>query len=147
LHDVIQAAMPFEDCHLFRFDVGGKRYGIPNPEWDDDLHVLDAKNIRFGAPIDRGVSQFAYVYDFGDHWLHAVTVEATLAVDPALTYPGFLDGARRAPPDDVGGIPGFEDFVDIMADPRHHEHGRLIEWHGFLRFTQSLPVCASDDAR
>ena len=32
LHDVIQAVMPFENYHLFRFDIGDKRYGILNPE-------------------------------------------------------------------------------------------------------------------
>ena len=34
LHDVIQAAMPFDDCHLFEFRADGKRFAIPDPEWD-----------------------------------------------------------------------------------------------------------------
>ena len=32
LHEIIQAVMLFENYHLFQFDVGGKRYGIPDPE-------------------------------------------------------------------------------------------------------------------
>jgi hypothetical protein len=132
LHEVIQAVMPFEDYHLFRFDVGDKRYGIPDPEWDDVRPTLDARNIRLGALIDRGVRSFAYTYDFGDDWRHTITVEGVFAADPALDYPRFVDGARRAPPEDVGGIPGFEEFLDAMAKPRHPERKQLIAWYGKL---------------
>ncbi|MFC5420780.1 plasmid pRiA4b ORF-3 family protein [Bosea eneae] len=50
--------------------------------------------------------------------------------DPGLDYPRFVDGARRAPPEDVGGIPGFDEFVEAMAKPRHPERKRLVEWYG-----------------
>jgi hypothetical protein len=130
LHEVIQAVMLFENYHLFQFDVGDKRYGIPDPEWDQVRKILDAKNIRLGALVDRGVSAFSYTYDFGDNWQHTVRIEKIIAADPALDYPRFIDGARRAPPEDVGGIPGFEEFLDAMAKPRHRERSHLIKWYG-----------------
>jgi hypothetical protein len=43
------------------------------------------------------------------------STRAITAADPALDYPRFIDGARRAPPEDVGGIPGFDEFLDAMA--------------------------------
>src|SRR5947209_630373 len=119
LHDVIQAVMPFENYHLFRFDVDDKRYGIPDREWDHVHETLDAKNIKLGALVERGVSTFSYTYDFGDDWRHSVTIESVTAADPTLDYPRFIDGSRRAPPEDVGGIPGFEEFLDAMTNPRH----------------------------
>jgi hypothetical protein len=79
LHDAIQAVMPFENYHLFRFDVGDKRYGIPDREWDHVRETLDAKNIRVGALVECGVSAFSYTYDFGDDWRHSVIIENVTA--------------------------------------------------------------------
>ncbi len=132
MHDVIQAVMPFENRHLFdfRFDLDGKprRYGIPDPEgW---IQISDAKSAKLGALIERGLKRFVYTYDFGDDWRHMLTIEATGSADPGLDYPRFVDGARRAPPEDVGGIPGFEEFLEAIATLKHPERKRLIEWYG-----------------
>ena len=130
LHEVIQAVMLFDNCHLFQFDVGDKRYAIPDPEWDDERETHDATSTPLATLVDHGVGSFSYTYDFGDNWQHTVTIEAIAAADPALDYPRLVDGARRAPPEDVGGIPGFEHFLAAMAKPRHPEHKRLIQWYG-----------------
>jgi Plasmid pRiA4b ORF-3-like protein len=130
LHDVIQAVMPFENYHLFLFEVGGKRYGISDPKWDRVRETLDAKNVKLGTLVERGVRAFSYTYDFGDDWRHSVIIENVTAANPTLDYPRFIDGSRRAPPEDVGGIPGFEEFLDTIANPRHPEHKRLTEWYG-----------------
>lgn len=86
--------------------------------------------MRFGALVDRGVTELAYTYDFGDDWQHTVTIEAVADADPAIEYPRYIDGAGRAPPEDVGGIPGFELFLDAMNDPKHEQHRELERWHG-----------------
>jgi Plasmid pRiA4b ORF-3-like protein len=131
LHDVIQAAMPFDDYHLFEFRADGKRYAIPDPEWDSlrDKNY-SAKTMRLGTLVDRGISEFAYTYDFGDDWRHTITIEAIADADPTAEYPCYIDGAGRAPPEDVGGIPGFELFLDAIADPTHEQHRELKRWHG-----------------
>lgn len=130
LHEIIQAAMLFENYHLFQFDIGDKRYGTPDREWDYGSPTIDAKNIRLGVLIERGVDQFSYTYDFGDNWQHSITIETVAAADPAADYPRFIEGARRAPPEDVGGVPGFEEFLEAMTKPRHPERKRLITWYG-----------------
>jgi Plasmid pRiA4b ORF-3-like protein len=130
LHDVIQAVMPFENCHLFQFDVGDKRYGKPDPEWDYGTPMLDAKNVKLGSLVERGIVQLSYTYYFGDNWEHTVTIESTAVADPALDYPRYVEGARRAPPEDVGGIPGFEEFIKAVTKPRHPNYKRLITWYG-----------------
>lgn len=136
LHDVIQAVMLFEDYHLFEFNAGGKRYAVPDPEWDLGRETYAARNVRIGALVDRGITAFDYTYDFGDDWRHSITVEAVTDADPALEYPRFVDGERRAPPEDVGGLPGFEDFLKAMAKPRHPQHREVADWYGGL-FDQS----------
>ena len=126
LHDVIQAAMGWQDYHLFEFRIGEKLYGIPDPERD----VLQAKLVKIETIVAKGFDCFDYVYDFGDDWEHAIVIEAIGPADPALKYPRFIDGARRGPPEDVGGIPGYYNFLDIAAKPRHRDHRHLIEWYG-----------------
>ena len=130
LHDVIQAVMLFKDYHLFEFNAGGKRYAVPDPEWDFGADTYAARNVRIGALVDRGITTFNYTYDFGDDWRHSITVEAVTDADPAVEYPRFLDGDWRAPPEDVGGLPGFEDFLIAMSKPRHAQHRKVVDWYG-----------------
>lgn len=86
LHDVIQAVMPFENYHLFEFRADGKRYAIPDPEWDSlRVRTFSARTTKLGALVDRGVARLSYTYDFGDDWWHTVTVEAVFAADPGRT--------------------------------------------------------------
>ncbi len=129
LHDIVQAAMGWEDYHLWEFETGDRRYGLPDPEWPDD-ELAAAKNIKLGALIERGVREMTYTYDMGDNWEHAIAVEAVRPGDPDAKYPRFIDGARRCPPEDVGGVPGYENFLEAIADPDHEEHGELRQWYG-----------------
>lgn len=130
LHLAIQAVMLFENYHLFRFDVGEASYGIVLDEDFMDPPTRDAANIRLAKLIERGTTAFTYTYDFGDDWRHSIDIEGVFTADPATDYPKFVDGERRAPPEDVGGLPGFEEFLDAMAKPRHPERKSLLQWYG-----------------
>jgi hypothetical protein len=39
-------------------------------------------------------------------------------------------GERACPPEDVGGLPGFADFLRVIADPDHPRHTELLVWAG-----------------
>lgn len=130
LHDVIQAVFGWHDYHLFEFRIGEKLYGIPEPEEDLDRNLMQAKLMKIEALVAKGIDRFDYIYDFGDGWEHAIAVEAVAEADPALKYPRLLDGARRGPPEDVGGVPGYYRFLKVVANPRHREHRELTEWYG-----------------
>jgi hypothetical protein len=82
VHDVIQAAMLFEDYHPFQFEIGDRRYGYPDPEWGDEMR--NARDIRLGAILACGVTRFAYTYDFGDDWRHTLVVEEVGDADPMV---------------------------------------------------------------
>ena len=43
-----------------------------------------------------------------------------------------VDGENACPPDDVGGVGGYADFLAAMADPDHEEHDDLLRWVGFV---------------
>ena len=129
LHDIIQGAMGWQDYHLWEFEAGERRYGLPDPGWSDD-ELAAARNVKLATLAERGVREMIYTYDMGDNWEHAITVEAVRPGDPDTKYPRFIDGARRCPPEDIGGTPGFENFLDAIADPNHEEHDEVRQWYG-----------------
>jgi hypothetical protein len=131
LHDIIQVAMGWRGDHLFEFVVGDKVYGEPHPDdVMDERKVYQAKSIRLQALVGRGVDRLLYIYDFGDYWRHDVTIEDLRDGSPDVDYPAFVDGARRGPPEDVGGGGGFMEFLEAVLDPTHEEHERMLEWYG-----------------
>ena len=130
LHGIIQVSLGWNDSHLFEFRAGGRRYGRPHPDFG--FKVYSAKNIRVQPLVDRGIRNFTCLYDFGDYWKHDIAVTELLAGKPHVEYPAFVDGARRCPPDDVGGVAGFAEFLEAIRNPRHERHEELVSWHESL---------------
>src|SRR5262245_21165556 len=83
-----------------------------------------------GKVIKEGGSQFIYEYDFGDNWKHEITVEKILRPVEGETYPRLLGGALACPPEDCGGMPGYENFLEAISDPEHEDHDEMLEWAG-----------------
>lgn len=131
LHEVVQDAMGWEHAHLHEFEVGGARYGWPDPGWDAEVgDESQAVLFRLVAAGD-GVG---YVYDVGDGWEHVLRVEAVEAPEPGVRYPRCVDGEGACPPEDVGGAPGYAQFLDAMAEPARPEHEDRLEWFGPEQF-------------
>lgn len=130
MHDIIQVVMRWWDYHLYEFEVGDRIYGVPSS--DDDLYerkVYKASGLHLATVLERGIREFLYVYDFGDNWRHRITVLDVRQGDAGAEYPRFIAGARRAPPEDVGSISGFEEFLEAVTDPEHEQHPRMLEWY------------------
>ncbi|MGI8790280.1 MAG: plasmid pRiA4b ORF-3 family protein [Actinomycetota bacterium] len=127
LHDVVQAAFGWWGYHLHEFDIGGIRYGIDDGEdWDPPK---DERQGRLDELAPAG-SSFTYTYDFGDDWRHKITVEKVTSADPSVTYPVCTGGRRASPPEDCGGVNGYENVVAVLADPTDEEHDSIVEWVG-----------------
>jgi hypothetical protein len=126
LHDVIQVAMGWGNYHLHAFEAGGVDYGPPDPELD---HV-DERRTATGDVLHEPGDRMRYVYDFGDHWQHDVILEEVLAAEPGTRYPVCLTGKGRCPPEDCGGVWGYADLRETLADPTHEEHADMVEWLG-----------------
>ncbi len=109
--------------------IGHDHYGEPDPDFDTPPRVQREERFTLATALGARKS-FIYLYDFGDGWEHRVTVEKTLPADPALKLPQCLGGANACPPEDVGGPPGYEDFLAAIRDPAHEEHDAMLEWCG-----------------
>jgi len=128
LHGVLQLAMGWTNSHLHSFQVG--KLAFTEPSEDDFLPVIDYRSVRLNqvAPAVKG--SFSYLYDFGDSWEHDIFVEEILPVEKGARYPRCLEGQRACPPEDVGGVWGYSDFLKTIRDHRHPEHAETLEWVG-----------------
>jgi hypothetical protein len=126
LHKVIQAVMGWQDYHLHSFTVGAVEYGVFEPE----LRLRSERGVKLGQIIPGEKFKFRYQYDFGDSWEHDLVVEKVLAPEPGVSYPRILTGRRACPPEDVGGVWGYESFLQAIQDPKHPEHDEYLEWIG-----------------
>lgn len=103
-------------------------YGEPSPE---DWHeIKDERRIKLSRLVTGEKFKFIYEYDFGDDWRHAIVVEKILPPDPAQKLPVCIKGKRACPPEDVGGIWGYETFLEAISDPEHEEHDEYLVWVG-----------------
>jgi hypothetical protein len=132
LHDVLQAAMGWEDGHMHEFSIGQRRFGRPAPE-DRFMGIPSVENertVRLSGILGRVGSKAIYTYDFGDSWEHSIVLEKRLPEDPNMAYPVCTDGQLACPPEDCGGIPGFYDLVEALNDPNHERHEEFLDWIG-----------------
>jgi hypothetical protein len=131
LHDVLQTAMGWHDCHMHEFRAGERHIGRPDPEdIGMGMQVENERNIRLSSVLRRPGAKLIYTYDFGDNWEHAIVLEKLLPLLPDMTSPICIDGSLACPPDDCGGIPGFYELLDALAHPNHEQHQEMREWIG-----------------
>jgi hypothetical protein len=129
LHQILQAVMGWEYYHLHQFIIRGDCYGTLDPEdmfWDEEMHNEEGTSISQVVKGGRKV-RFTYEYDFGDSWQHEIVLEKTLEPEPQVKYPRCLEGERACPPEDVGGIWGYAEFLEAISDPSHVEHDEMME--------------------
>lgn len=123
LHEVIQAVMGWEDCHLYEFEYNGRYYGEPD-EWSD-RPIAMSRNAKLNTFLPGlADSELRYLYDFGDGWEHRILVEETRMPETS-PCPRLLGGAMACPPEDIGGTPGFEALKAAVAG-QADEHGQML---------------------
>jgi hypothetical protein len=130
LHRVLQVVMGWEDDHLHQFIAGATHYGVPDPEWDAELPTVDERTVPLGRVLITLGDSIVYEYDFGDSWRHEILLEQILPANPDRSYPLCLAGAGACPPEDVGGVGGYEEFLLAIDDPEHEEHDAMLTWVG-----------------
>lgn len=121
----LAAAMGWAGYHLHMFDVGGVLFGEPDEDADC---VIDERYATVKHVLPREKSKLRWDYDFGDGWEHDVVVEAIESPQEGKRYPLCLDGKRACPPEDCGGVTGYEELLQVLADPSVPEHQHMVSW-------------------
>jgi hypothetical protein len=155
LHEIVQIAMGWLDCHLhqFRLKTGAQRPAAREVrqlmfagKWDEvarlmrvdrtftdlrveDMDGEDERRFTISELCPQPKNKIIYEYDFGDGWEHTITVEKVHLPQESIRCPVCLKGKRACPPEDCGGIWGYYDMLEAVADPKHSEHAT---WRGWL---------------
>lgn len=130
LHDVIQIAMGWEDCHLHEFRIGPDRYG---PVLDEDYGMnltADTAEVTLDQVVTQEKAKFRYLYDFGDDWSHTLTIEKIAEANAKVGYPLCMTGKRACPLEDCGGIWGYQNILEAQQHSDDPQYAELLEWGG-----------------
>ena len=126
----LQDSMGWMDCHLHNFFVQDPDkksewlIGIPDEFSPDILPGWKASVCDY---LKKEKDRCHYTYDFGEDWNHIIVLEKILPTDPKTAYPICVGGKRACPPEDVGGIPGYEMLCEVLVDPKHEDHASFKE--------------------
>jgi hypothetical protein len=132
LHYILQVAMGWENYHLYQFMSHGAFYVDFDifRELGLDENMINAAETKLDSLLVVVKDSILYEYDFGDGWLHDIVLEKELETQDGGPFPRCIAGKRAAPPEDVGGPPGYDEFLRIMGDDTHPEHEFMREWLG-----------------
>ncbi|WP_431711748.1 plasmid pRiA4b ORF-3 family protein [Glutamicibacter uratoxydans] len=136
--DLIQLVMGWEDCHLQAFHSG-----IPlesfhtDPRFRswydmfsiDELEGEAQEETTLAQALEYSAGELYYEYDFGDSWLHRITVEHAEELSYVPDAARALDGAMRAPIEDSGGLGGwYSKLADAAAPHPNEEQQETVAW-------------------
>jgi len=127
LHLIIQIVMGWENYHLYEFNVNGMKIGRLDEECD--YEITDSKKTKLSDCITNKIKKLSYIYDFGDSWEHEIILEKI--DDDKIRVPICLEGKNACPPEDCGGIGGYENILKIRKNKNHPDYKELIiDWLG-----------------
>ena len=135
LHGILQIAFGWANDHMHSFTVNSTEYGMPGGDmgFDDDFDIAGEDTVCLSQLGLLPKHKFSYLYDFGDSWLHEITVSKVIPAGPEdgeLARPRCLQGERAGPLENSGGIWGYERMLEVLKTPSHEEYEDIHEWAG-----------------
>lgn len=134
LHAVLQVAMGWTNSHLHQFRLGDRIYSDPSfnkNDFEDDPPVTDETAVTVGQVALRKIPVLVYEYDFGDAWTHLLgSSPISEGHSPVANRAVCVGGSRACPPEDCGGVPGYENLLAALRNKMHPEHRAMKQWLG-----------------
>lgn len=129
-HKVIQTSFGWTNSHLHQFIKNDTCYTrrMQDDDYWDELENVDYHNMKIFSLLYSKREKMIYEYDFGDSWRHEIILEEILPPNEGFKYPLCLDGARSCPPEDCGGVWGYQNMMKILKKPKHEEYESYIIW-------------------
>ncbi len=161
LHQLIQAVMEWEDYHMHQFETrSGRRFEPATPVggvdamWGwfrgDDGTSEDEACLTVRDLFEDLKQTVSYLYDFGDGWEHGVKLIDTHAEGCGFAHlPVCLGGAHAGPPEDSGGVWGYQEKLEIVRnpDPNDEWHREVVAWIGGEEFDPEAFDIAATNGR
>ena len=124
LHHILLAVMGWQGGHLYEFNFVDAIYG----QADDELgpEVEDESRVSLVKALG-GSASFTWIYDYGDYWAHKVKLERIVDLGVPLETAMCITGRNACPPEDIGGAPGYAEFLQAIRDPQHPEHQATLQ--------------------
>ena len=137
-HEIIQVAFGWQNYHLYQFSPKGwSSQPLIQPQFDDgydDNETIDSEEITLAEIFTHARQTFVYIYDFGDDWMHQVKLEKI--TDQVIGTAVCTGGGGACPPEDCGGIWGYMNLLEVLANPKHPDHKEMREWLGLAKGEQ-----------
>ena len=131
---MLQILFSWYDSHLHAFTSypapgsPPRRFAASSPYGDSVGDGEPEAKTRLDQVLHEPGDLLFYTYDFGDSWEHVITLEEVRPLGSGEEPPRVLGGEGAAPPEDCGGVPGYENLVAILTDPAHEEYDEMSEW-------------------
>jgi len=132
LHSAIQDVFHWNHSHLHQFHYEDKIlrkllwFGIPDDE--DELETYPSWKHKISKYLNLEEPYLKYIYDLGDDWIHLIELENILPAEKGVAYPICIGGKRNSPPDDCGGVSGYEAMLEVLSDPTDEEYEDTKTW-------------------
>ncbi len=136
LHDTIQELFDWDNYHLHEFESRLKNpiETVIRIGFDDDgaYDILNEENVELRQILSMENKRVHYLYDFGDNWEHLIVLEKIYAYSDfyELHYPICIKGKRAAPPEDCGGVYGYENILEALKSSKDPDSEEMLEWVG-----------------
>ncbi len=133
VHNLMQSVFSWKDYHLYDFSIINPDDHkimsrlVPNEEdlkYDENAILINEHTLDEFFPKYKDM---IYTYDMGDHWEHEIQLIRVIE-EHHEESPYLLEAKGQAPPEDVGGIPGFLRFLQIMQNPNDPEYDEIKTW-------------------
>lgn len=138
MHYVIQSLFGWYNGHLYCFEprVNKRsrrpafRIEEPIPDmmgpWYDTESLVASETVL--SQVFPTYQEILYIYDFGDNWCHSITLEGILEEDRKAAV--CTGGKGTTPPEDCGGIWGYNALKSAFAENDEEEMAEYREWLG-----------------
>ncbi|MFW5707285.1 MAG: plasmid pRiA4b ORF-3 family protein [Bacteroidota bacterium] len=129
-HKVIQTVMGWENSHLHQF-IKDETFYLPRMKDDwtwNEMNNVDYKRWKVSGLLKKENDAIVYEYDFGDSWRHSILLEEITDNPRGRKTPLCLDGERNCPPEDCGGVWGYEHLLKVIKDPSNEEYDDMMSW-------------------
>jgi len=142
-HKIIQICMGWENYHMYQFSPSGydsypcMELKTPDSEsvfspisrlTKGDALTYDSSKAKLSDYFSAKGQKLTYIYDFGDDWNHVISLKKIWP--DATDHPMLVAGEGKCPPEDCGGVWGYEELLETVSDPKHPEYEDMREWLG-----------------